>query len=90
METDPAPEKTAKENSGSGGGAGYDGNGNSDRGQFGGRNYSGMLDRDKNAVGGYRGYTYPTILPNGDIHIESFDNPKHRWYPSTTTSWVDL
>lgn len=24
---------------------------------------------------------YPTILPNGDVRIESFDDPKHRWYP---------
>lgn len=75
VETDPNPEETAK-NSGSGGG-GYGNN----RGQFGGRNYSGNLDRDKNAVGGYGGYMYPTILPNGDVRIESFDNPKHRWYP---------
>lgn len=69
VETDPNPDETNR-NGGSGGG----------RGQFGNRNYGGALDRDKNAVGGRGGYMYPTILPNGDIRIESFDDPQHRWY----------
>mmetsp|Transcript_412 Transcript_412/g.890 ORF Transcript_412/g.890 Transcript_412/m.890 type:complete len:538 (-) Transcript_412:134-1747(-) len=69
VETDPDPDATNR-NGGSG----------RPRGQFGGRNYSGALDREKNAVGGFGGYMHPTILPNGDIRIESFDDPRHRWY----------
>ena len=69
VETDPDPDATNR-NGGSG----------RPRGQFGGRNYGGTLDRDKNAVGGWGGYMHPTILPNGDIRIESFDDPRHRWY----------
>eukprot|EP00578_Thalassiosira_sp_NH16_P027255 CAMPEP_0181088344 /NCGR_PEP_ID=MMETSP1071-20121207/6736_1 /TAXON_ID=35127 /ORGANISM="Thalassiosira sp., Strain NH16" /LENGTH=540 /DNA_ID=CAMNT_0023170253 /DNA_START=54 /DNA_END=1676 /DNA_ORIENTATION=- len=72
VESDPNPEETAKTN-GSSSGRG--------RGQFGGRNYSGEFGREENSVGGYGGYTYPTILPNGDIRIESFNSPKHRWFP---------
>merc|ERR1719491_254002 len=69
VETDPNPEETAA-NGGSGGG------GSGNRGQFGSQS-----DRDENAVGGQGGYMLPTILPNGDVRIESFDNPQHRWYP---------
>jgi len=75
-EADPNPEKTAANR---GGNNGNRGGGN--RGQFGNSDMSGFLNRDENAVGGNGGWMFPTILENGDIRIESFDNPQHRWYP---------
>lgn len=46
-------------------------------GGFGDRNG----DRD-DAIGGNGGYMKPTILENGDVRIESFDDPQHRWFPN--------
>jgi len=58
------------------------GGNNSDGSSFSKGNWKAYKDRDENAVGGSGGYMQPTILENGDIRIESFDNPQHRWYPN--------
>lgn len=44
--------------------------------------FRGFQDHEKDSVGGYGGYMAPTILENGDIRIESFENPQHRWFPT--------
>lgn len=45
-------------------------------------NFSRFQDHEKDSVGGYGGYMAPTILENGDVRIESFEDPQHRWFPT--------
>jgi len=49
-------------------------------GTFSGNGAGGRPADNENAVGGSGGYMTPTILENGDIRIESFDNPQHLWF----------
>lgn len=84
-EADPNPEETAA-NQGQGGGGRGNGGNQGNRGDGGnrgggGRQFGGFVDHDEDAVGGHGGWMLPTILENGDIRIESFDNPQHRWFP---------
>jgi len=45
----------------------------------GGSGFSGP-PREADKVGGFGGYMHPSILENGDIRIESFDDPQHHWF----------
>lgn len=45
------------------------------------RGSGGFRPQEHDSVGGYGGYMQPTILENGDVRIESFEDPQHQWYP---------